>query len=259
MQGVQTFGLLRSTREPVETILEALPHLGCTAVEPCICAEPIQGLERMAWPPDMIPHMAEVIRKNGMCIPSCHVFVRSVAAEADWLRTLAETYGIEYFVVKSPEDLSESSLRLAAEELRAAAEKLGDSARILIHNEQADISRTYHGKTACEVLADLAGDRIGLEVDVGWVMAGGMDPDTFVQRNLERIRALHLKDFVRSGDAWTEVSIGLGQVQAAAFADLAERLNIPVLADQDRFGENALEELAQVFRRIRKTGKEHTS
>ena len=139
MQGVQTFGLLRSTREPVETILKALPHLGCTAVEPCICAEPIQGLERMAWPPDTIPHMAEVIRKNGMCIPSCHVFVRSVAAEADWLRILAETYGIEYFVVKSPEDLSESSLRLAAEELRAAAEKLGDSARILIHKEQADI------------------------------------------------------------------------------------------------------------------------
>lgn len=104
---------------------------------------------------------------------------------------------------------------------RESAAKLNEVGRALrregihlhYHNHDFEFTERFDGKSGMDLLIEaLDPDACDLCVDVAWVLKGGEDPATFLQRHAGRIGYLHLKDFDDAG--WIE--LGQGKVDFAS-------------------------------------------
>ena len=245
--GVQGFGSLKNSELGVPELLTKVREAGYQLFEPCITFFPIPGLEKMAWDYDRYDYYAGLMKKSGLQAVSCHVFSQDLYADGPKMAQLAADYGIEQFVLKSPQDLSDESLQQTAMVYMRLADMLEPvNARVLIHNEAADIETKVHGKTAYEYLLDLCLGKVDAQIDAGWAMYGGEDPVKLLWRNAYRIKSLHLKDF--SGK--TEVEIGKGDLDLEGCFQFARAMGIPQICDQDSFTGSVTEELKSVCGRL---------
>jgi len=123
-------------------------------------------------------------------------------------------------------------------------EPLADmDAELLIHNEAQDIATKLSGKTAYETLLDLCEGKAGAQVDVGWVFAGGDDPETLLRRNAGRVKSLHFKDFLRQNGQLVETAVGSGIVDTAACFRFACEHGCVAVADVDHYPTGQREDL----------------
>ena len=232
--GIQLWGALNDTRTGTLEALRRLRALGFDRVEPCVSVEPIPGLEHVIWPMDWFAAHAGEIADMGLEVVSCHIFAADIAASAGAFARMARELGVRQFVVKSPAELTDMSLQQAAMNYMRAADALaGAGAELLLHNERADIAARLRGKTAYEYLLDLCLGKVGAQVDVGWALAGGEDPEALLWRNAGRVRSLHFKDFVRSGEDLSEVAPGAGAVDTAACLQFARAFGCTQVLDMD--------------------------
>jgi len=64
------------------------------------------------------------------------------------------------------------------------------------HNHNVEFRRLEGGGTGFDILLRETDPKlVKLEVDAGWVAAGGADPAALIAANAERVRLLHFKDF----------------------------------------------------------------
>ena len=239
--GIQLFGVLKHWQGDTMEALRMLREWGYKQVEPCISLAPIPGMEKMIWPADWYLAHAEEIGETGLETLSCHLFAEN--PEPAMLGALA-SHGIRQFVVKPPKDLSDAALQEAAMRFMRMADILTDfGAELLIHNEADDIRTKSAGKTAFEHLLDLCMGRAGAEVDVGWVMAGGEDPEALLWRNAGRIKALHFKDFTGRADGLTEIAVGSGCLDLTACLQFARAFGCTQVVDMDSFPSGLREDL----------------
>jgi sugar phosphate isomerase/epimerase len=81
-----------------------------------------------------------------------------------------------------------------ANELGAAARKRG--IQFAYHNHNVEFRKFEGGETGYSILlAETDRDLVKLEVDAGWMAAGGADPAAVIAANGSRVRLLHFKDF----------------------------------------------------------------
>ncbi len=159
-----------------------------------------------------------------------HLASENLLKDLPLIRRLAEEDEVRQFVVKSPRDLSKTSLQRTAIEYTSAADKMKEfGAELLLHNERDDAETMIDGRTACEYLLDLCLGRVGMQADVGWLMAAGADPAAFLWRNRGRIRSVHYKDF-RGGK---ETAVGTGDLPTEAVFQFARAFGLPQILDQD--------------------------
>ena len=135
----------------------------------------------------------------------------------------------------------------SADAVDRMAERLTDLASEL---EMYDWRLHYHNHafefveledcTAFERLASTC-ERLHLELDVGWVLAGGVSPPDLIERYGDRIELLHMKD-VRVADE-TPVEIGSGDVDMQACADAARHANIEWLIYEHDIPEDPAESI----------------
>ena len=178
--GVQLYGPLNNMQGEVLEKLSALAKAGITEIEPCMTTGPILGPEGVIWPADWLLAHVEEIRDMGLRIVSIHVFAENLVQSMDKLKAIAEKTGLKQFVVKTPENSTESILQQTALNYMKAADMLETfGVRLLLHNEAGDIQTKIAGKTAYEHLLDLCMGKVGAQVDVGWVQFGGEDPVAF--------------------------------------------------------------------------------
>lgn len=102
----------------------------------------------------------------------------------------------------------------------AVARELGELAgkvraagmRLLYHNHDFELARVGDA-TALDVLLEVAGDDLGLELDLAWVVRGGADPAGFLARYGGRVPRVHVKDLAPQGEnrdegGWADVGHG---------------------------------------------------
>ena len=189
--GVQLYGPLNNMQGEVLEKLAALAKAGITEIEPCMTTGPILGPEDVIWPADWLLAHVEEIRDMGLRIVSIHVFAENLVQSMDKLKAIAEKTGLKQFVVKTPENSTESILQQTALNYMKAADMLETfGVRLLLHNEAGDIQTKIAGKTAYEHLLDLCMGKVGAQVDVGWVQFGGEDPVAFLVRRVGTFRSL---------------------------------------------------------------------
>ena len=252
----QLFGICFNSPLPVEETLAKLKDLGYSAVEPCVATFRIPNMDKAIWPVEDFEAYMPKIQELGLNVESVHFFGNPLNACIDEMQRLAKTYGIKYFVVKTPQYMSLLSLQKASMEYLTVADALAEvGAKLLLHNEQADIAEKIHGKTAYEYLLDLCQDRVFAQVDVGWVYMGGEDVMELLKRNKTRIAAIHYKDFDAEGQ---QTIIGKGMVDTQGAFAFARANGFPHIADMDSFPGDLFEAMGQVSMNLNMIGQSRT-
>ncbi len=251
--GAQLFGICYSSPLGTEETLQKLKEIGYELIEPCVSLEAIPGMEKAIWPAATFEELYPRIKAMGLNILSMHFFAKDLAGKAEWLKAFCEKYGIRYVVVKSPRNLDILSLQAASMEYLTVADSLAEvGAKLLIHNEAADIETKIEGKSAYEYLLDLCQNRVYAQVDAGWVRYAGEDEIALINRNLYRTASIHYKDFSEDKQP---VVVGRGIVDLKGCFEISRAHGLPHIVDQDRFSGDVFEEMQEIVGQMMRLGQ----
>jgi sugar phosphate isomerase/epimerase len=162
--------------------------------------------------------MRRELDSNGLAMPTGHFSVEMLEDDFDGARRIADALGIRTMVCPylQPHDRPEPSAagwrgfgeRLARIGDRASREGYG----FAWHNHDFEFKALPDGSLPQDHILEAA-PGIGWEMDVAWVVRGGVDPLPWIERYGDRIVAVHIKDIAKPGegrdeDGWSDVGYG---------------------------------------------------
>ena len=137
--------------------------------------------------------------------------------------------GCEYIAIPyiAPEEMSTENDRLnTIEKVRVLSEKAKVAGlKMLYHNHAHELSK-LNGNNFLDELYSAVPDILLPEFDVCWLHFAGEDPVAYLERYANRIRVVHLKDYVSSDGAERPDfrPLGRGKVDIPAVVKTAEKL-----------------------------------
>ena len=230
--GVQTYGVSKEWKQDPEGFLKKIYGAGYRQIEPCLGFR-VDARDYGFWIPEDLEQAMPLLAKYHIEVHAVHIFLDEYHYERELaiLTELAQKYHISWFVVKSPARLTKDVLDETAARYRELAEELEKAgAGLLIHNEKEDICIRVNGKTAYEYLLEACGEKVGAEVDAGWMYCGGVDPEEFLWAHAGRVKAVHYKDMKITGQ---EVPLGKGMVDLKACFQFARANGALQIVDMD--------------------------
>lgn len=230
--GVQMYGVSEEWKQDLEGFLKKIYEAGYRQIEPCLGFR-VDARDYGFWIPEDLEQAMPLLAKYHIEVHAVHIFLDEYHYERELaiLTELAQKYHISWFVVKSPARLTKDVLDETAARYRELAEELEKAgAGLLIHNEKEDICIRVNGKTAYEYLLEACGEKVGAEVDAGWMYCGGVDPEEFLWAHAGRVKAVHYKDMKITGQ---EVPLGKGMVDLKACFQFARANGALQIVDMD--------------------------
>lgn len=230
--GVQMYGVSKEWKQDPEGFLKKIYEAGYRQIEPCLGFR-VDARDYGFWIPEDLEQAMPLLAKYHIEVHTVHIFLDEYHYERELaiLTELAQKYHISWFVVKSPERLTKDVLDETAARYRELAEELEKAgAGLLIHNEKEDICIRVNGKTAYEYLLEACGEKVGAEVDAGWMYCGGVDPEEFLWAHADRVKAVHYKDIKITGQ---EAPLGKGMVDLKACFQFARANGALQIVDMD--------------------------
>ena len=230
--GVQTYGVSKEWKQDPEGFLKKIYEAGYRQIEPCLGFR-VDARDHGFWIPEDLEQAMPLLAKYHIEVHTVHIFLDEYHYERELaiLTELAQKYHISWFVVKSPARLTKDVLDETAARYRELAEELEKAgAGLLVHNEKEDICIRVNGKTAYEYLLEACGEKVGAEVDAGWMYCGGVDPEEFLWAHADRVKAVHYKDMKITGQ---EAPLGKGMVDLKACFQFARANGALQIVDMD--------------------------
>ena len=230
--GVQMYGVSKEWKQDPEGFLKKIYEAGYRQIEPCLGFR-VDARDYGFWIPEDLEQAMPLLAKYHIEVHAVHIFLDEYHYERELaiLTELAQKYHISWFVVKSPARQTKDVLDETAARYRELAEELEKAgAGLLIHNEKEDICIRVNGKTAYEYLLEACGEKVGAEVDVGWMYCGGVDPEEFLWAHADRVKAVHNKDMKITGQ---EAPLGKGMVDLKACFQFARANGALQIVDMD--------------------------
>lgn len=185
-----------------------------------------------------------MIDDRGLDVTPAHVGIDRLEDELeDVLADYSETFGCSGAVVpwlgathfESAENVDE-----AAERVAAIAETCAEHDWDLHYHNHAHEFVDLGDETAFERFVRQIDD-VGIELDVGWALVGGVDPAAFIREHGDRIEMLHMKDMDVETEDFRE--IGEGDVDMAACADAGREVGVDWLIYEHDHPENPAESI----------------
>ena len=245
--GVQMFGINSIYLQDKLQFLTRMAVAGYRFLEPCVSLAPIEALAGHLWLPADLEADMPLLRKYGFSVESAHVFTRDLAADLPALICLSRQFGIRQYVLPCPVFSNAEVFAAMANTISQAAEALAaEEISLLIHNDSRSTG-DY------ERFLSLCSPAVGAQPDVGWLLHGGIDPETFLWKHQDRIRSLHYKDMTSGPRGMEETAIGTGLVDVTACFQFARAVEIIQYADQDGTRGDFLQDLentANIFRSL---------
>lgn len=177
---------------------------------------------------DATPEAArEMLDETGLEPTPAHVGIDLLEDDADAVvEDYVETIGVDSLVVPwlPPEDFEdEDAVDATLDRLNELYDEFADrGVDLLYHNHDQEFTALDDGTAFDRLLAETD---YGLELDVGWVAAGGADPVETIERVGSRgDEIIHLKDM--DVETATPVEIGTGDVDMEACADAAREVGV---------------------------------
>lgn len=230
--GVQMYGVSKEWKQDPEGFLKKIYEAGYRQSEPCLGFR-VDARDYGFWIPEDLEQAMPLLAKYHIEVHAVHIFLDEYHYERELaiLTELAQKYHISWFVVKSPARLTKDVLDETAARYRELAEELEKAgAGLLVHNEKEDICIRVNGKTAYEYLLEACGEKVGAEVDAGWMYCGGVDPEEFLWAHADRVKAVHYKDMKITGQ---EAPLGKGMVDLKACFQFARANGALQIVDMD--------------------------
>ena len=191
----------------LDRILEAVAHAGFRHVE-------LIGAH--------LDDPARTLRKletHGLNASSTHVGLAQLRDKPEAIMDACEELGIDelYMPAVPPEDRD-----MDAAGWRALGAELGEMAEdfqihglhLGYHNHNWELTPKEGDTTALELIFEAAGEApLDWQADVAWLVRGGADPETWLDRYADRLRSAHVKDIAPEGenqdeDGWADVGSG---------------------------------------------------
>lgn len=230
--GVQMYGVSEEWKQDPEGFLKKIYEAGYRQIEPCLGFR-VDARDYGFWIPEDLEQAMPLLAKYHIEVHAVHIFLDEYHYERELaiLTELAQKYHISWFVVKSPARLTKDVLDETAARYSELAEELEKAgAGLLVHNEKEDICIRVNGKTAYEYLLEACGEKVGAEVDAGWMYCGGVDPEEFLWAHADRVKAVHYKDMKITGQ---ETPLGKGMVDLKACFQFARANGALQIVDMD--------------------------
>lgn len=230
--GVQMYGVSKEWKQDPEGFLKKIYEAGYRQIEPCLGFR-VDARDYGFWIPEDLEQAMPLLAKYHIEVHAVHIFLDEYHYERELaiLTELAQKYHISWFVVKSPARLTKDVLDETAARYRELAEELEKAgAGLLVHNEKEDICIRVNGKTAYEYLLEACGEKVGAEVDAGWMYCGGVDPEEFLWAHADRVKAVRYKDMKITGQ---EAPLGKGMVDLKACFQFARANGALQIVDMD--------------------------
>lgn len=230
--GVQMYGVSKEWKQDPEGFLKKIYEAGYRQIEPCLGFR-VDARDYGFWIPEDLEQAMPLLAKYHIEVHAVHIFLDKYHYERELaiLTELAQKYHISWFVVKSPARLTKDVLDETAARYCELAEELEKAgAGLLIHNKKEDICIRVNGKTAYEYLLEACGEKVGAEVDAGWMYCGGVDPEEFLWAHADRVKAVHYKDMKITGQ---EAPLGKGMVDLKACFQFARANGALQIVDMD--------------------------
>ena len=245
--GVSMFGLNPAFLQSPEHCLSRLRQAGYRYLEPCLTLHEIPGFRDRVWLPEDLEAHFPLMKQMGFSVHSVHAFPRDVDAELSQWITLCRKYSVAHLVFPVPRTEDRNLILRAADSYRRASEILSrEGIALLVHNNGPESRIREDGACLFEEFLDLCGSLVYAQADVGWLLWGGIDPETFLWRNQHRIRSVHYKDMSQNNGVLTEAPIGKGLVDIRAVYQFARAKELIQYADQDASDGDFLEDTCRV-------------
>lgn len=267
--GVQIFGCLSECKENPDAFFRKMAEAGYNQIEPCILFDdPVemlnnakkqdnQFMERLAeciWKPEELPEYLKLMEQYGLQLSSAHVFAGDYIQAADKMIETAKKNHIKAYVI----NCNQQTIGTEFEQFAGEASKLSrilqaQGIELWIHNNGAEIKArvNYKGRKvpALTAVLDLCKEAgVGAQIDVGWVLYGGIDPVEYLKEVGESVRSIHFKDLKKdfssreAGDIFA--CLGDGALNVAEILEvIPDQSDITVLVDQDASDIDILEDL----------------
>ncbi|MBK8083015.1 MAG: sugar phosphate isomerase/epimerase [Devosia sp.] len=155
---------------------------------------------------------------NGLSMPTAHINLADLENTDKTLR-LAEILGIKVVVcpwlAPTERPISADGWKRFGERLQKIGRPFQDAGiGFGYHNHDFEFA-TYGGRCAMDLLLEAA-PVVSVEADVAWIVRGKADPAAWLEKNGDRIIAVHVKDIAPPGengaeDGWADAGHGIVQ------------------------------------------------
>ena len=260
--GLQLYAVREDVAKDLPAALKAVAAIGYREVE-------LAGAPKVP-----AAKLRALLQEYGLTAPSMHAGMSDMQTEQQARIDYAKAVGAEYLVVSFPwtadsrfrKAPSDSNATLAAgmtlddwkwnadqlNRIGSLARKAG--IRCGYHNHNIEF-RTYNGVTAYDELLRLTDPAlVTMEMDIGWVVAAGADPVSYLTKHADRISLLHVKDVAKGAKITTDrtetqtTEVGGGQVDwRQLFAAIKPKQVRHYFVEQENFARPPLEAMKISF------------
>lgn len=271
--GVQIFGCLAECKNNPNIFFKSLAEAGYKQIEPCILFDdPVimakkarmagdEFMERLAdniWKPDELPKYIQIMERYGLKIPSIHVFAYNINQNVDKMIETAKKNNIKAYVVNCNQQTIVSEYEVFASECSKLAGTLKEHGiELWIHNNGVEIENLveYNGKQMpiLSVILELCKKaNVGAQIDVGWVLYGGINPVKYLLEMKEYVRSIHFKDLKKDFEVRTDGNIftclGDGALNVKEIMEcIPLNSGITVIVDQDASDGDIMEDVMKSY------------
>lgn len=155
--------------------------------------------------------------RNGLSMPSGHFSIDALENDFDGVRRIADALGVRMlicpYLMPDARPSDAAGWRSFGDRLAQVGARAGrDGYGFAWHNHDFEFKALPDGTVPQEHILSRAPE-IGWEIDVAWVVRGGVDPLPWIERHGARIVAVHVKDIAKPGegldeDGWSDVGHG---------------------------------------------------
>jgi sugar phosphate isomerase/epimerase len=267
--GIQLYTVRSETAKDLDGTLKKLADIGYREVE-------------LAGYYDKTPkELGALLKRYGLAAPSAHRGLKDILAnpnkEIDFLREM----GVSYLVIPFPavpddrfanqpadaEKTIANSMTLddwkwVAEQLNTIAEKAKRAGlRTGYHNHNLEF-RTIDGVVPYDQLLKWTDPAtVTFEMDIGWVVAAGVDPLVYFKKYPHRFSMLHIKDVKKGTPAKTDVvktettEVGSGQINwQQLFASVHNQNISHYFIEQENFDIPIFESIEKSWKYLNRLG-----
>jgi sugar phosphate isomerase/epimerase len=179
-----------------------------------------QHVEMVGSHLDNAADVAPKLNQRGLTASSAHVSLAALRERPDAVIEACHTLGIDQLfmpsVAPADRDMPASGWTALGRELGDTSERFHrDGITLGYHNHNWELTPKEGTKTALDLLfAAAAGSPLTWQVDVAWLVRGGVDPKAWIERYKDRVVSAHVKDIAPAGlaldeDGWADVGHGV--------------------------------------------------
>jgi sugar phosphate isomerase/epimerase len=242
--GIQLWTLRDSIPGNLLETLEKLSKIGYDSIEPYGFDGKFYGYPAKEF--------RKIIEDLGMKLTSTHSGITLDNAPA-YAEAAAEA-GLEYLVLPSfmgRPDKTPDDFKQMAEELNKIGEKANQAGvRLGYHNHDFEFVESEEGILFDILIRETDPDKVGFQMDIGWVTIAGNDPMEYFRKFPGRFETWHVKDIDAEGKT---TFIGNGVIDYPKVFEMVELSGMKrFYVEQERFDSSPFEEVEESFRYIQK-------